>query len=347
MKRRGSLGYLGRLIAMSCVAISTVACSGSTDGNESSSRSVTGSLEDWQAAVCMPGMPTGPSTTRGTVSGTQCHPRIGPTYINFDQFDSEYDMNTALSYAVMNYSAKTTVGGHPFAIWVPASRDGGELAPLEQFGFVVGRQQRSGQGGQLPSVSSAVAQPSPSPPQVGTESSGKNFTIADYIKQNGFTATPIVKSGDPPGAPILNLPSPPGWRDSGNTPSHAYGQIVPTDPAFASDPPTITAIYSRLTGDVDVDALLRYAPNELKNLPGYQPDKNRADTLAGYRAVALSGSYLKDGVQRVVGQKTAVVPGRNGVYVLQLSLETAFDNAQASAATEAFRVINDQTVITP
>jgi hypothetical protein len=73
-------------------------------------------------------------------------------------------MDTALSYAVMNYSAKTTVGGHPFAIWVPASTDGRELAPLEQFGFVVTAQRRSGPSSQLPSTSSAVAQTSPASP---------------------------------------------------------------------------------------------------------------------------------------------------------------------------------------
>lgn len=67
-------------------------------------------------------------------------PRGGIGYVNFDVFDSEQNMNLILGLSKSNYSAKTSVAGRPVAIWIPASRDGGELAPLKQFGFTVSPQ---------------------------------------------------------------------------------------------------------------------------------------------------------------------------------------------------------------
>jgi hypothetical protein len=206
----------------------------------------------------------------------------------------------------------------------------------------------SPQSGRTTTESARVAAPPPQQTAVSEPTpSGSGTTIAEYITQNGITETPVVRRGDPPGSPYLDLPSPPGWKDSGNTPSYAYGQLMSTDPRFASEPPTITALFARLTGDVDADALLRYAPNELKRLPGYQADHEGPDTLTGYRANTVSGTYLKDGVRRVIASKTVVIPGRDGLYVLQLNVNAANDGTQGAVVTDAFRVINDKTRITP
>ena len=94
-----------------------------------------------------------------------------------------------------------------------------------------------------------------------------NATIPDYIKQNGITETP-VKRGDP-GSPEINLPTPPGWEDMGPaTPPWAWGGMKFTgDPAMAANPPTILALLSKLTGNVEGAKILPYAPGEMKNLP--------------------------------------------------------------------------------
>jgi len=60
-------------------------------------------------------------------------------------------------------------------------------------------------------------------------------------------------------------------------------------PANPSDPPTILALYSKLTGDVDPAKIIQYAPNELLGLPGYQGSGNRqASTLSGFQAWQLN-----------------------------------------------------------
>ncbi|WP_165609493.1 LpqN/LpqT family lipoprotein [Mycolicibacterium fortuitum] len=340
-----------RVVTVTCVAVTAVACSSSPTGaGTENTQTISGSLDDWQAAVCAPGMPTGPSPTPRTISGTVCHPRIGTTYINFDQFETEYDMNTMLSYSDTNYSAKTTVGGHPFAIWVPASNDGSELAPLEKFGFVVRGQQAPGETSQRSAASTGAARPSNSTsPPAGAETAQSSLTtIADYIKESGITETSVEKPRALPDAPFLNVPLPRGWKKAEDKPRPALGQMVYAEPALASDPPTITVLYSRLTGAVDADAILRLAPNELKNLPGYEAGlEDPAGTLAGYRAYALSGTYLSDGIRRIIGQKTVVIPGRDGLYVLQINvLAGGISDAEAQAITEAFRTINDKTTIT-
>ena len=159
--------------------------------------------------------------------------------------------------------------------------------------------------------------------------SGPNYTIADYIRENKIVET-AVHRGDP-GTPEINLPYPPDWEDAGTrTPQWAYGAIVYANPAtgVGADPPTITALMSKLTGNVDQAKILEYGPNELKNLPSYDGGDSQASTLGGFDAVQAGGTYIKDGVKRAIAQKTVTVPGHDGLYVLQLNadgLETDVD----------------------
>src|SRR6201993_1620069 len=97
-----------------------------------------------------------------------------------------------------------------------------------------------------------------------------NKTIADYIVENHITETP-VHHGDP--GPNVNLPVPDGWQIMQNA-GTSYGGIVLTQPANPADPPTVAALFSKLTGHVDQAKIIQYAPNELLGLPGYQGSGN-------------------------------------------------------------------------
>ncbi|MBB5162647.1 LpqN/LpqT family lipoprotein [Mycobacterium sp. AZCC_0083] len=173
---------------------------------------------------------------------------------------------------------------------------------------------------------------------------GKNETIADYIKESGITETP-VKRGEP-GTPTLDLPIPAGWADAGaKTPDYAWGAIVSTDPTMAADPPSIVALMSKLTGDVDPAKILEYAPGELKNLPGFEGGDGDKSTLAGFDAYQIGGSYVKDGAKRMIAQKTVVIPGQGGVFVLQLNADGLED--QMGPLMDATSEIDEKTTITP
>jgi Probable lipoprotein LpqN len=191
------------------------------------------------------------------------------------------------------------------------------------------------------SETSSTSKPSSTP------AAGKNETIADYIKEAGLTETP-VKRGDP-GSPTIDLPVPDGWAPAGDkTPDFAYGAIIATDPAFASDPPSIIAIVSKLTGNVDPAKLVEYAPGELNNLPGFDGAKTgEPTTLGGFDAVQLGGSYVKDGVQRMIAQKTVIIPAadNSGTFVLQLNADGTED--QMGPLMDATSVIDEKTTITP
>ncbi len=50
-------------------------------------------------------------------------------------------------------------------------------------------------------------------PTTSAQAAGPNYTIVDYIRDNGIVETP-VKRGDP-GSPTIDLPTPPGWEDAG------------------------------------------------------------------------------------------------------------------------------------
>lgn len=188
-------------------------------------------------------------------------------------------------------------------------------------------------------TSAEAAPPTPGAP------AGQNYTIVDYIRDNGITETP-VKRGDP-GAPTIDLPFPEGWEDAGpRTPDWAYGAIVSTDPAFTNDPPSIMALVSKLTGNVDPKKILEFAPGEIRNLPGFEgSNEGTAGKLSGFDAMQVGGTYNKDGVTRAIAQKTVVIPGKDGLYVLQLNADGREE--QIGALGAATMTIDEQTKITP
>jgi Probable lipoprotein LpqN len=182
-------------------------------------------------------------------------------------------------------------------------------------------------------------------PSTSAQAAGPNKTIVDYIKENGITETPVHR-GDP-ASPTIDLPFPPGWADAGKrTPQWAYGAIVFTAPAMAQDPPTIIALVSKLTGNVDPAKILEYASGEIENLPGYEGAKEGSPSaLGGFDATQIGGTYTKGGVKRAIAQKTVVIPGQDGLYVLQLNADGTED--QMGALMDATSVIDEQTTIRP
>jgi hypothetical protein len=197
------------------------------------------------------------------------------------------------------------------------------------------------------SSSSASSSASTSSAAPTSTQAGASPTIADYIKDNAITETP-VKRGDP-GTPTVNLPTPKGWSEAGpKTPQGAYGAIVFTDPSMAADPPTIVAVMSKLTGKVDPAEIFKFAPGELKNLPGYESAGEGGDAkLGGFDAYQIGATYVKDGTKKLVAQKTVIIPAAdgNGIFVLQLNASGTED--QINPLMDATAKIDEQTTITP
>ncbi|MGV0715969.1 LpqN/LpqT family lipoprotein [Mycolicibacterium sp. XJ662] len=182
------------------------------------------------------------------------------------------------------------------------------------------------------------------PPTATPQAQGPHYTIVDYIRDNNLTEEPVKR--DTPGAPVVNMPMPPGWADAGpNTPQWAYSAILFTAPEFAADPPTVVALMSKLTGDVDPAKILEFAAGEIQNLPNYEgADKGEPSQLSGFDAVQLGGLYVKDGVRRAIAQKTVVIPTEGAVYVLQLNADGRED--QMGVLMDATVAIDEQTTIT-
>ncbi|GAB3218529.1 LpqN/LpqT family lipoprotein [Mycolicibacterium hippocampi] len=174
---------------------------------------------------------------------------------------------------------------------------------------------------------------------------GPNPTIVDYILANGIQETPIKP--DDTGAPRIDLPIPEGWQPAGSdTPEWAYGAILYDGPEAREYTPSIVALLSKLTGDVDPQAILDHAPGELANLPGWSPLTNgRESSLSGFPAFQLGGTWVQDGVEKIVAQKTVVIPWRDGLYVLQLNADGL--ESQMDVVGAATNIIDDETVITP
>lgn len=172
---------------------------------------------------------------------------------------------------------------------------------------------------------------------------GPHPTIANYIADNDIQET-LVHDGDP-GAPVIDLPIPEGWEPAGaDTPDWAYGAIVYTGPDAGGYTPSVIALLSRLTGNVDPQALIDHAPGELQNLPGWEPMNNgKTSTLSGFPAYQLGGTWGDDGQRKLAAQKTVVIPGSDGVYVLQLNVDALED--QIDIVGPVTLAIDDQTTI--
>jgi hypothetical protein len=192
---------------------------------------------------------------------------------------------------------------------------------------------------------STSATSSEAAPTTSAQASGPSYTIVDYIRDNAIVEK-AVKRGEP-GSPTIELPIPPGWADAGDrTPNFAYAAIVFTDPAVAANPPTIVALLSKLTGNVEPAKILEFAPGEIKNLPGYEgPGEGNPVKLSGFDATQVGGAYTKDGKKRVIAQKTVVIPGQDGLYVMQFNADGAED--QLGVLMEATAFIDQNTKITP
>jgi hypothetical protein len=196
--------------------------------------------------------------------------------------------------------------------------------------------------------SSTSAKAAPTKPKVAPrdeDAAGPNPTIASYIKDNNIQEVP-VKRGDP-GSPTIDLPVPDGWEPAGeDTPDWAYGAIVYTGPDAGDYTPSLVALVSKLTGNVDPQKIIDLAPGELNNLPGWKPmNEGEVSTLGEYPAYQLGGTWTQDGQTKIVAQKTVVIPGSDGLYVLQLNADGLEDQKEIiGAATD---VIDSQTTITP
>jgi hypothetical protein len=177
------------------------------------------------------------------------------------------------------------------------------------------------------------------------ERSAPGLTIKQYIEESGIASTP-VRPGDP-GAPKIVIALPQGWSDLGpDTPGWAYGAVQDDTSPDPNDPPTITVLLSKLTGDVDPAKILEYAPGELGNLPNYvAANQPITDKLSGFDAVQLAGLYERDGTQRTIAQKTVVIPANDAVYVLQMNADAL--KSDAIALIKATDVIDKETKITP
>jgi len=178
-----------------------------------------------------------------------------------------------------------------------------------------------------------------------TQAAGPNQTIQDYLKENNIQEAPVHR-GDP-GSPNIDLPFPPDWSDAGQqTPEWAYGAIVYDKPEDPSDPPSIIALVSKLTGNVDPAKILQLAPGELKNLPQFEAlGEGSESTLSGFDAFQFGGNYVKEGKKRIIAQKTVVIPGGDGLYVLQMNADAL--DGQEGPLMDATSVIDEKTTITP
>ena len=178
-----------------------------------------------------------------------------------------------------------------------------------------------------------------------TQAAGPNQTIQDYMKENNIQEAPVNR-GDP-GSPNIDLPFPPDWSDAGQqTPEWAYWAIVYDKPEDPSDPPSIIALVSKLTGNVDPANILQLAPGELKNLPQFEAlGEGSESTLSGFDAFQFGGNYVKEGKKRIIAQKTVVIPGGDGLYVLQMNADAL--DGQEGPLMDATSVIDEKTTITP
>ncbi len=136
-------------VTLASAACAAVACTSAPDPVDSTAHAaaadapeVSGSVQEWQNAVCRDDTETH-SGTRHTVTGSTCVPQDGDGIVNFDHFESAASMGSVLSWTPSAHVAHAVVDGRPLAIWTP-SGEVEDLDPLEKFGFDVVSYQSAG-----------------------------------------------------------------------------------------------------------------------------------------------------------------------------------------------------------
>lgn len=164
------------------------------------------------------------------------------------------------------------------------------------------------------SSSSAAAAPTSAP----AAPAAPKKTIRDYLHEKNITEQQL-HPGDA-GAPTLNMPLPQGWVDAGPmTPKDAWSASKFDDPGMKADPPLIVVRVTKLPGG-NADEVLQYAPGELQNLHNWQDAGTNCEAkLGGFKACQVGGMYSQDGKDRLMAQKTAAIPTKDGVIVLQIN----------------------------
>ncbi|WP_137149016.1 hypothetical protein [Mycolicibacterium sp. CR10] len=177
MARNSKSGFAGPLrwgVAAAGVALIAAGCSsapapeGSANAAAVVDQAVSGSVDQWQAAVCRDDTDAD-SGTHHTVNGSTCVPQDGDGVVNFDHFESGASMDSVLSWTPSPFVAKTVVDGKPMAIWTP-SGEAADLEPLKGFGFQVASYQSaalSKPAGDLPAAGTAGDAVSLPPNQYG------------------------------------------------------------------------------------------------------------------------------------------------------------------------------------
>jgi hypothetical protein len=194
-------------------------------------------------------------------------------------------------------------------------------------------------------ATSSSAPSSPGSPTQTSPAAAPQQTIAEYLRENDVEQTPVAPGA--PGAPKVDLPQLPGWEDAGpRAPEGAYSAVLFADPSMAQDPPMISTYMSRLTGNVDPAGIFAAAPAELTALPGFEYlGDGRESELSGFDAYQFGGAYTRDGVKRMIAQKTVFIPTQGDAYLLQLTADGTED--QIGPLLDATSAIDEQTVITP
>lgn len=170
--------------------------------------------------------------------------------------------------------------------------------------------------------------------------------MPQYFAEHSITATP-VKRGDP-GTPVISFTLPTGWSDAGpEALDGAYGAAFYDSSIDVDYPSSIVAVLSKLSGEADPAKILEAAPGELEALPDYTVvSKPKASKMSGFDAIQLSGFYTReDGEERIIAQKTVVIPAQDGLYVLQMNADGPKDEARV--IQEATSVLDGQSRIIP
>lgn len=177
-------------------------------------------------------------------------------------------------------------------------------------------------------------------------SDGPNPTIASYIKDHKITEQQVHRTDT--GEPKVELPKPDGWKSAGDdNPPWAYDSIIYNGAVDPKDyAPSVIALLSKLTGDVDTKALMATAPGEIQNLPGFTPSGPGTETtVRNYPAYRIAGTWVSDGKTKFVAQQTVIFPSNGATYVLQLNSDGSVDQTPIiQAATDA---VAKQVTITP
>lgn len=144
-------------------------------------------------------------------------------------------------------------------------------------------------------------------------------TLAEYLQSAGITCEPCrPDAGD---HPPVSIPELPGWESApSDVIPNAYQVLVNPLHTEQDWTPNAVLLHGRLSGQVDVEALLDCGPADSRELPDWQEYATSREPHRGHPSAFVQGLYVVNGIAFAATNRYVITTFGESQFLTQLTV---------------------------